>query len=343
MNDKPAIKREITCEVCGRRCQTEQKGRDSCRDCHRKEPSVRCLSCGLMKHLIAVETGLCPRCTRIVARPEAECVLCGRFKVIYNQEDWLCKTCNKRKRQLSRNEGRPNKVQCSICGQMRVSVFLSKAICRTCQRVMKNGCEACAQCHRVIHDKTRRFCLKCYQDSLAPSALRNFLASFTTTYSYKNMLFDLLASTIEWESVNQKINQRFQIFGRFLQSHQFHKPLTWEIIEATVPPLEPIKHSTREILRTCLLTLGHLLAARGELESCEIFLEKRRSLASLEHAPRPSSRFFIATPRGSGSERQHHPTCSTTWSPSPPSGPGAKSRAWERQRRCRRLTSMITC
>ena len=39
--------RQIICEVCGRQRRAEQKDRDICLDCLRKEPSVRCIRCGL--------------------------------------------------------------------------------------------------------------------------------------------------------------------------------------------------------------------------------------------------------------------------------------------------------
>jgi len=84
--------------------------------------------------------------------------------------------------------------------------------------------------------------------------------------------------------VTQVVNQRLQSFGRFLQTHQFREPLDWEVIEAVVLTLEPSR-TMKEILRICLLTLGHLLAARGEIESREALLERRRSLAPIEPAP----------------------------------------------------------
>ena len=40
MSPRPHQLRQITCEVCGRQRRAEQKDRDICRDCLRKEPSL---------------------------------------------------------------------------------------------------------------------------------------------------------------------------------------------------------------------------------------------------------------------------------------------------------------
>lgn len=141
--------------------------------------------------------------------------------------------------------------------------------------------------------------------------------------------------------MTQVVNQRLQSFGRFLQTHQFREPLDWEVIEAVVLTLEPSR-TMKEILRICLLTLGHLLAARGEIESREALLERRRSLAPIEPAPEAIQPVWAAISPGSRSERQLHPTYINTWSPWSPSGRGAKGGEYEHTRWCSRPSLMTT-
>src|SRR5260370_36294353 len=104
-------RRQVTCEVCGRLCLAKRKARDICRACYRKEPSTGCVRCGLVKHLVAVDSGLCPRCKGIIERPVEVCARCGRVRTIYSQEGRLCRSCAKRQRRESRQEGGARKEQ----------------------------------------------------------------------------------------------------------------------------------------------------------------------------------------------------------------------------------------
>jgi hypothetical protein len=173
----------ILCEVCGKSRHVYLKGRDICRDCYHAEASTRCARCGLMKHGVSQETGLCPHCAKIAARPQNTCTKCSRFTVIYNQHNWVCQPCHElllwRVRSRARGE-----VECSVCGEVRPSQLTGRAICQACWRAERNGRDICVRCKRlkIIGVKAERLCKQCYKDHLAPKALRVYVENFTTLF-----------------------------------------------------------------------------------------------------------------------------------------------------------------
>lgn len=287
MNSSPRPRREIVCEVCRQRCFTQLKSRDICRPCHRREASACCARCGLRKHHVSDETGLCPLCTQMVARPIAPCARCTRTVPIYDEAARLCRLCEKAVRFLARAQEKKIKVQCSVCGQLRSSALLGRAICRTCWRVEQHGRSICAVCKRlkVIFVQGEQLCQHCYADRMAPRVLQRYLARFTTPYPSNKVLFDLLASTISWEHVGEKIAHKFRVFGLFLQQQYLPEPITWETLEQALPVLQATNRTTPKHIRSCLLDVGHLLAARGQLESWETYVARRNALLPLERAP----------------------------------------------------------
>jgi hypothetical protein len=280
-------KRQITCEACGRHGDTELKHRDICQACHRREPSTCCARCGRMKHHVAEETGLCPRCTEMLTRPEAVCTRCARVRVIFNREAWLCEPCHKTVRQYVRDQDKRVKVACSVCGQMRSSARLSRAICPACWKVERYGRGRCRRCHqlKVIYVQAQYLCKPCYADDRAPKVLRDYVANFTTPYRYNKTLFDRFLLTIDWASVTATLNRRLRAFGRFLQTYPLSEPLTWEAIEEALPTLGPTNRNVPKQIRACLLDLGHLLAAQGTLESREAYIDRRHALLPMARAP----------------------------------------------------------
>lgn len=279
--------RQIICSVCGCHTRTQNKSRDICRSCYRAEPSSLCKGCGLMKHQVSQKTGLCPHCTELVTRPVAICSRCSKTKVIYNQVNWLCQSCNKVVRHCLRKKANAYKVKCSVCGEIKSSQLLGQAICKACYTEKANGIKECTQCNKlkVIHNKTENLCKQCSKNRLAHRALRNYVMSFNTSYLYNKILFDLLTTTIDWESVTDKINQRFKAFGQFLQSYQLTQPLTWDAIEEALPELEPTKRNKPKYIRACLLELGHLLVALRKLEPREAYIARRNALLPIKRVP----------------------------------------------------------
>jgi hypothetical protein len=277
----------ITCEVCGQERRAQLKGRAICRACLRKEPSACCVRCGHTKHDIDELSGLCPRCTPVMARPVAACTRCLRSGAIYNQEQQLCKGCTKYARQRARSKDRQVKVTCCVCGAIRSSVLLERAICSACWREERNGRGICSKCKRLkaYQVKAERLCKQCYKNQLAPRVLQSYVEIFTTPYPYNTLLFDRLTATIEWPAVTQKTDRKFRAFGHFLQIHPLSNPLTWETLEHVLPPLGPTKRTAPKQIRACLLEVAHLLVAEGKLESWESYVARRNALAPIKQAP----------------------------------------------------------
>jgi len=287
MSARPYQSRQIVCEICGRSTRPQLKSRDICRSCLRKEPSVPCARCRLMTHHAAPETGLCPRCTHVMSRPEGVCAHCSRIRVIFNQEAQLCLTCHKVTQQTKRYWEKQAQVTCTVCGKLRVSALYNRDICRSCLHAERNGYHHCSRCgeFKLIYAKADNLCKQCHDRSLAPGMLRKYITNFSTPYPYNNVLFDTLVAAIDWASVNKKTERKIRSFGRFLQAQPLNEPLTWETIDALLPPLGPTNRTNPKLIRACLFELGHLLAARGELENRETYIDRRYALAPIGQAP----------------------------------------------------------
>jgi hypothetical protein len=280
VNPRADQSHQVICEICGQKRRAYLKGRNICRSCWSSEPSARCVRCGHVRHDVDEKSGLCPRCIPMMARPVAVCTRCSRTRAIYNQEQQLCKRCNQSART------RQAKVTCSVCGKLCFSILLSRAICPACWRAERNGRGICSNCNKlkVYQAKAKRLCKRCYLDHLAPQELHGYVEHFTTPYPYNQFLFDLLRETIDWSSVTLKTKQKFQAFGHFLQIQQLSEPLNWETLEQMLPPLGPTNRTVPKMIRACLLEVGHLLAARGELESREAYIERRYARLPLKCA-----------------------------------------------------------
>lgn len=70
-----------------------------------------------------------------------------------------------------------------------------------------------------------------------------------------------------------------------MQTQQLNDPLTWEAIEEALPALGPTHRNGPKQIRASLLEVGHLLVARGKLESRETYLVRRSALLPLGKAP----------------------------------------------------------
>ena len=209
------------------------------------------------------------------------CAGCGEHKVIHNTSKQLCASCYRKKR----NESKQVEVVCPVCGKMRISHLVGRAICRSCyvkECQVRGICAGCGE-HKIIYSTGKRLCKQCLDNDLAPGALRRYVEGFTSPFPYNTFLFNLLASSIEWNTVDTTRAGKYRAFGRFLQTHKFNEPLTWEAIEEALSPRKRVQSVKR--VRSCLLDLGHLLAARGEMESREKYKTRCYALAAIQQAP----------------------------------------------------------
>lgn len=151
-----------------------------------------------MRHGVSQETGLCPRCAKIADRPQGTCTKCSRFTVIYNQHNWVCQPCHELLLRRVRSRARCE-IECSVCGEVRPSNLTGRAICQACWRAERNGHAICVRCKKlkVAFVKAERLCKQCYKDHLAPKAWRVYVKNFTTPFPYNQVLFEILAATID--------------------------------------------------------------------------------------------------------------------------------------------------
>jgi hypothetical protein len=282
MSSEPHEQIKVICTICGQQCESHRKGRDICRKCYRQEASTICLKCGRRKRLVSNETGLCPRCASIAA-----CASCSQVKIIHNKQSQLCKTCDRNRRRKMLRMKKQIKVECSVCGKECFSCLLNRAICRACYIEERNGRGICSCCkkYKVISHKKKHICKSCHRNDLAPKALRKYVTTFNSPYKYNVVLFELFATSIRWNSVDEDRVRQVKAFGNFLQTYRFEEPLTWEGIQEALPAWSQRNNRTCNSIRTCLLELGHLMVEKGELESREIFTKRRNALRSLQHAP----------------------------------------------------------
>ena len=285
---RPRVFPSGACVYCGVPCRSVLCSRVVCRSCHRSRPSVACPRCARRTQQPDPQTSLCPTCVKMVARPVLACSRCGRVKRIYDLEG-LCYVCCRSLILLAHmHEVKSVPVLCHICGQRRRRELLSEPICRTCLHARQRGPEECARCHqpRVIYNLRTHTCKQCYNDIRAPDSLRRYIDTYQTPYPANQRLFDLFVSTIDWSATDKVINRRARYFGRFLQATPLPTPLTWEAIDRTMPPLGDTNRNIPKQIRASLLALGHLLAARGELEPREDYLERRNALVVLQRSPK---------------------------------------------------------
>ncbi len=270
------------------------KDRPVCANCYTRRLSPPCVRCGIRNRFrsrISPVTGLCPRCA---AHPEAICAGCSLLKIIFNVEAGLCKSCHQKQLQRQalqsyRARKRSKKVTCTVCGKRCFSITARQAICRRCWREAHYERKLCQGCQRLklIPDQKRSLCAECVEHRHAPERLKRFLADYSTAYPYNRLLFELLASNIDWKALTHERYNRYRRLGIFLQEHQLREPLTWETIYALLADLKPTRNPIIQDIREALLELGDLLSASSKLESRSSYLAKRHALLPINNAPAP--------------------------------------------------------
>lgn len=231
--------------------------------------------CGHTKRGAVSEEEFCPGCRQC---PKEVCASCSRVTVLSTPH--LCEFCHRRESHRKRRSERRVKIGCAVCGKEHISTRLNR-ICTACWTVQVNGNHACSNCHRlrVIVDKGKQLCGSCARKVLVGKRLHNYVEQTISSFPYNNFLFDLLAGAIEWEVAGRGTEAKLHAFGAFLAMHELTSPLTWEQIEEVLASLEVTK-SAALLIRVSLFDVGHLLAAKGELEPYEIY-QKRKSMREI--------------------------------------------------------------
>ena len=177
------------------------------------------------------------------------CEVCGRSCNAAQKGRDICLPCLRKE---------PS-VPCTRCSLTTHHPDPQTGQCPRCVRVTSRLEGVCAHCSRtkVIFNQVAQLCKQCHDHSLVPGQLRKYIANFATPYPYNNVLFDILAAAIDWASVHKQTKRKFHSFGRFLQTQPLNEPLTWEAIEALLPPLGPTHRNDPKLIRACLLELGH--------------------------------------------------------------------------------------
>src|SRR5437763_110241 len=195
---------------------------------------------------------------------EVICEVCGKKCRSHSRTRYICKGCF---------QGEPA-AACKRCGRKRHNVSPQTALCPSCETSERR--RFCAKCGKVkvIFQKSADLCRACYNTSLAPKELRKYVANFTIPYTYNQFLFNLLVAAIDWQNVTTGNVRKFKYIGRYLQTRQIREPLTWEDIDALLPEIGPEKPAIPKFVRAGLLDIGHLLAARGELERWDEYVAR---------------------------------------------------------------------
>jgi hypothetical protein len=159
-------------------------------------------------------------------------------------------------------------------------------LCQACWRIELYGCDDCVGCGRekAIYLKTEKLCAACYKERMAAQALRRYAAQYTCPFPFNKRSFDRLIGAVDWTRVRERDNRRLHRFGRFLQRQEIAPPLSWEQLFALMPPLSATLRNIPKDIRRCLLDLGHLCAARGEIEPYEAYQVRRSMLAPIAQA-----------------------------------------------------------
>lgn len=246
---RPAHK--TRCERCRRLTHSILKSRNICSTCHHAERSTVCRRCAHPFHPLSPSDTLCLQCSRVVARPA------------------------------------PVAVSCPGCKRFRVPHLVGSQLCQACWRAQLYGYDDCIGCgrERPIYLKTEKLCAYCYKDRMAGQALRLYVERYACPFPLNRRLFHRLVAALDWTRVRERDNRRLHNFGKFLQQQEIISPLSWEQLFALMPPLPPTRRNIPKGIRRCLLDLGHLCAASGEIEPYQAYRLRRGMLAPIAVAP----------------------------------------------------------
>ncbi|HKF47579.1 MAG TPA: hypothetical protein VKB38_09505 [Terracidiphilus sp.] len=137
----------------------------------------------------------------------------------------------------------------------------------------------------MVRIKSRSLCAQCAVNHSGPDLLRKFVRNFQSPHPGSQAAFETLVQTIAPENIKQYDHAaRIIHFGKYLQSHALPIPLTWRAIDEAI---EAVPRGSRAAngIRSCLLSLGHLLANQGCIESRALYQLRRCLAERIANAP----------------------------------------------------------
>lgn len=257
-----------------------------CEKCFRKEASTKCARCQQAKHHVSPASGLCPKCTEIESRPVQACARCKKVKPIIDTAQSLCRGCRKYLRLIAKGPPKRRRVWCSVCGKLRTAGRKTRDICPGCahrEHAITGTCAGCGKRKRFTN-KLRALCAGCAMNRSAPGMVRKFLREFQSPFPGSQEAFEILAETVVPDTTNFRKAQQILRFGRYLQTQELAQPLTWDELDRAASTL-PSRKTAAQDVRGCLLTVGHLLANAGRIESRRDYLAQRKLSLRIANAP----------------------------------------------------------
>lgn len=266
-----------------------------CKPCYEKEARGLCARCNRSSHHLCAERGICPRCARIESRPTRLCSRCDKTKSISDQERNLCKECVRYLKVATKRPTEARIIKCSACGKMKPATRRGRDICQMCARLELAEYRECKGCgeYGMIRIKSRGLCAQCAINESGPDLFRRFVRDFQSPYPSSQAAFERLSQTIAPEDIRfYSRAARIIHFGRYLQSHALPDPLTWSAIDKVLKTI-PKRANAESHIRSCLLSLGHLLAKEGIIESRAEYQLRRCLAERIADAP-PEAREIIS-------------------------------------------------
>ena len=219
-----------------------------------------------------------------LVKPLAPCSRCGKERRIWDEDRGLCQHCHHLRRRNERTRAQAP-AECGVCKQMRKPASLRRNICNSCRRKEAYGLPLCSDCKKpkMLGNLEQQLCKHCYQDRRAPSSFDRYVSTYDAD-QYSVELFRLFASTFPSETIKDRQVSQLRNVGKYLADHHFERPISWQAIEAALPPVDFNNKYVMNV-RGGLLAIGHELARQGLLEEHDTFIERRRALRMIERAP----------------------------------------------------------
>ena len=132
--------------------------------------------------------------------------------------------------------------------------------CPRCVRVTSRLEGVCAHCSRtkVIFNQEAQLCKQCHDHSLVLGTTAQVHRQFRNALSLQQRSFRSTCCRYRL-GVGAQTRPRgsFTHLGVSCPPQPLNEPLTWEAIEALLPPLGPTNRNDPKLIRACLLELGH--------------------------------------------------------------------------------------